>query len=110
MVELHFLCHLTNWYFWITGCEPVVTENCWMLQGILPTRRWAILVMYLVRSGVGSLLNPSYPIIFCRKIAISLELNLRWTSDQFLNSSMSVVEQEKKETERSIFLGLIVAA
>ena len=29
----------------------------------------------------------------CRKIAISPELNLRWTSDQSVNSSLSVVVQ-----------------
>ena len=32
-------------------------------------------------------------IILCRKIAISPELNIRWTSDQSVNSSLSVVVQ-----------------
>ena len=36
------------------------------------------------------------------------EPNLRWTSDQSVNSSLSVVVQKKK-TERSIFLVLMVA-
>ena len=42
-------------------------------------------------------------IILCRKIAISPETNLRWTSDQSVNSSLSVAVQGKKP-ERSIFL------
>ena len=52
-------------------------------------------------------LNPNYPrggaiIILCRKIAISPEPNLRWTSDQSVNSSLSVAVQEKKT--RAIYL------
>ena len=35
-------------------------------------------------------------IILCQKIAISPEPNLRWTSDQSVNSSFSVVVQKKK--------------
>ena len=35
-------------------------------------------------------------IVLCQKIAISPELNLRWTSDQSVNSSLSVAVQEKK--------------
>merc|ERR1711954_356352 len=41
-------------------------------------------------------------IILCRKIAISLEPNLRWTSDQSANSSLSVAVQEKKT--RALYL------
>ena len=51
--------------------------------------------------------NPSYPeggviIILCQKIAISAELNLHWTSDQSVNSSLCVVVQKKKN--RALFL------
>ena len=41
-------------------------------------------------------------IILCRKIAISPEPNLRWTSDQSVNSSLSVAVQEKKT--RALYL------
>ena len=49
------------------------------------------------------MINPNYPgwggaiIILCRKIVISLEPNLHWTSDQSINSSLSVAVQEKKK-------------
>ena len=39
----------------------------------------------------GGLFSPP-----CRKIAISSEPNLRWTSDQSVNSRLSVAVQEKK--------------
>ena len=43
----------------------------------------------LTLSGTGGgLLGPH-----CRKIAISPELNLRWTSDQSVNSGLSIVVQ-----------------
>ena len=38
----------------------------------------------------------------CRKIAISPERNLRWTSDQSVNSCLSVAVQEKKT--RALYL------
>ena len=41
-------------------------------------------------------------IILCRKIAISPQPNLRWTSDQSVNSSLSVAVQEKKT--RALYL------
>ena len=41
-------------------------------------------------------------IIHCRKIAISPEPNLRWTLDQSVNSSLSVVVQQKKT--RALYL------
>ena len=41
-------------------------------------------------------------IILCRKIAISPEPNLRWTSDQSVNSRLSVAVQEKKS--RALYL------
>ena len=50
---------------------------------------------------------PNFPgggaiIILCRKIAISPQPNLRWTSDQSVNSSLSVAVQEKKT--RALYL------
>ena len=43
------------------------------------------------RYGGGGLLGPPF-----RKISISPEPNLRWISDQSVNSSLSVAVQEKK--------------
>ena len=59
------------------------------------------------RIDINYLLNPSYPgggiiIILCRKIAISLDPNLRWTSDLSVNTSLSVAVQEKKN--RALYL------
>ena len=49
----------------------------------------SIVLSDLTISGTGGgLLGPP-----CRKIAISPEPNLRWTSDQSVNSSLSVVVQ-----------------
>ena len=51
----------------------------------------------LTLSGMGgAFLGPP-----CRKIVISPEPDLRWTSDQSVNSSLSVAVQEKK-TQRAL--------
>ena len=55
-----------------------------------------ILLTLIIPGGGGAI------IILCRKIAISPEPNLRWTSDQSANSSLSVAVQEKKT--RALYL------
>ena len=48
--------------------------------------------------------GPNGPL--CRKIAISLEPNLRWTSDQSVDSSLSVVVPKKKT--RALYLSRFI--
>ena len=59
--------------------------------------------------GVNTYTREGINIILWRKITISQELNISWTSDQSVNSSLSPYVQKKKY-DCSICLGLIMAA
>ena len=76
-----------------------ILRNCWpeiwlKFVGDLPEDWWTLIIPEGWEGGVI--------IIFCRKIVISPEPNLCWTSDQFVSSSLSVAVQEKKP--RALYL------